>query len=327
MADRPFSVVIPTFNRAAHVAPCLAPFLEEGARGLEVIVVDDGSTDATEAEVEAAALRSRGAEIRYVRQANAGPGAARNRGAGMARSEWIVFHDIDDRWFPWSIGVVQGAIAEAEGAALLFFRTWNFAEDAELALAEPGAIVRAEHPSYYAFDNDRPIPQIGTCNVAVRREVLTAIGGFEERIRCAEDLDLFYRTSDKGRVVTVVSPPVVGYRTNSGDSLSANPAFMRVGMDFLLEGLEQGRYPEPLEAVAHRLGESRRIWSLNYFARGQMEAGYSLILPAWRFLIGQWGPVLYAKTALTPFLSLVRPSRYHFGWAEWQRRRRADASP
>ena len=318
-----FSVVIPTWNRADHVAPCLAPFLLEAARGLEVIVVDDGSTDGTADEVARVAAGSRGAEIRYVRQENAGPGAARNRGWRMARSDWIVFHDIDDRWFPWSIDVVRQVIADADGAALLFFRTWNFAEDAELAKAQGGPVARVEHGSFYGFDNERPIPQIGTCNVGVPRAVLEAIGGFTEAIRCAEDLDLFYRTSDKGRVITVTAPPVVGYRTNSGDSLSANPAFMAVGMDFLLKGLETGRYPDPQSAVAFRLAESRRIWSLNYFARGQMAAGYSLILPAWRFLVGKWGPVLYAKTALTPFLSLVRPSRYHFDWAAWRDRRRA----
>jgi glycosyltransferase involved in cell wall biosynthesis len=317
-----FTVVIPTYNRAHHVAPCLAPFLEPGAAGIEVIVVDDGSSDGTEAEVAAAAERSRGAEIRYAWQANAGPGAARNRGARMARSDWIVFQDIDDRWFPWSIAVVRKALAAADGAALLFLRTWSFAEDADLANAEPAEIVLAEHPDYYAFDMKRPVPHIGTGSVGVPRAVLTDVGGLEERIRCGEDLDFFYRVADKGRVVTVVEPPVVGIRTYSGDSLTANPVFMREGMDFLLERLEAGRFPEPQETVAYALARSRRIWSLNYFARGQMEAGYSLILPPWRFLIRQWGLVLYLKTVLTPFLTLVRPSHYHFNWAAWRARRR-----
>jgi GT2 family glycosyltransferase len=309
-----FSVVIPTYNRAAHVAPCLAPFLLPGAGGIDVTVVDDGSSDDTEAQVLAAAAASRGAEIRYLKQANAGPSAARNRGFRAARQDWVVFLDVDDRWFDWSIDSLKAAMAEAAGASLLFFRTRNFADDAELTDVRPAPLELVTHDSFYTFDGVRPIPQFGTCNVAVRRRLLDEVGGFAESIRCAEDMDLFYRMSGRGPVVTVVQPAIVGYRTNSGDSLSANPVHMRVGMDFLTDGLRNGRYPEPLDVLAKRLDETRRIWGLNYFARGQMAAGYSMILPEWQFLLKQWGPALFTRTVLTPVLALVRPSSYHFDW-------------
>ncbi|MFN7224051.1 MAG: glycosyltransferase family 2 protein [Paracoccaceae bacterium] len=90
-----FSVVIPVYNRPDHARACLAVFTGPDAVGVEVIVVDDGSTDDTAATVEAIAAQSQGARIRLIRQANAGPGPARNRGLSEATSDWVIFHDSD----------------------------------------------------------------------------------------------------------------------------------------------------------------------------------------------------------------------------------------
>jgi GT2 family glycosyltransferase len=310
-----FSVVIPTYNRAAHVAQCLAPFLAEDARGIDVVVVDDGSTDGTEAAVLDAAGRSRGAQIRYLRQANAGPGAARNRGIAEAEREWVVFHDIDDRWFDWSVATLRAAIARAGDASLLFFRAQRFLDDGELAGAAAAPLELAIWKGFTAFAADPAIGVLetwGSCNVALRKVLLEQLGGFEPSIRCAEDVDLFLRVPADGRVAAVMAPAVMGYRTGGADSLSGNPGRTRDGMQFVLRGMRSGRYSPSAGEIAALVGRQYLFLARVYFSEGRWTDAYRLLVPEARLLIGQWGFVTWLKTGLTPVLSLLRPTKYTF---------------
>ncbi|MCF8112160.1 MAG: glycosyltransferase family 2 protein, partial [Desulfobacteraceae bacterium] len=87
------SVVIPVYNRGAWIAEAVDSVLSQDYEPLELIVVDDGSNDAT-GEI----LSSYGSRIRVISQANAGVSAARNRGAAEAAGDWIAFLDSDDYW-------------------------------------------------------------------------------------------------------------------------------------------------------------------------------------------------------------------------------------
>ncbi len=89
------SVVIPTYNRAQMVSEAVRSVLEQTFGDLEVIVVDDGSTDGTRE-----ALKPHADKIRYLRQENSGVSAARNRGIAEARGSLIAFLDSDDLWLP-----------------------------------------------------------------------------------------------------------------------------------------------------------------------------------------------------------------------------------
>ena len=89
------SVIIPSFNRAHCIAGSVESVLAQSFQDLEVIVVDDGSTDNTQ-EV----LARFGNRIRVIRQDNGGVSAARNAGMRAARASWIAFQDSDDMWRP-----------------------------------------------------------------------------------------------------------------------------------------------------------------------------------------------------------------------------------
>ncbi len=101
-----FSVVIPTYNRAGTIGDTLRACLVQSCDDFELVVVDDGSTDATEQAV--AALDD--PRIVYVRQANAGPAAARNRGVREASGSHIAFLDSDDVWQPHYLASVAEAM-------------------------------------------------------------------------------------------------------------------------------------------------------------------------------------------------------------------------
>src|SRR5438045_2731868 len=90
------SVVIPSYNRAHLIGETLDSVLAQDVPGMEILVVDDGSTDATEAVV----LGRYGDRVRYVRQANGGPACARNTGIREASAPLIAFLDSDDLWSP-----------------------------------------------------------------------------------------------------------------------------------------------------------------------------------------------------------------------------------
>jgi len=87
------SVIIPTFNREHFLAEALASVYAQNSVPLQLIVVDDGSTDNT-----AAVVRTWGADLEYVYQTHRGPGAARNTGIAHAKGEWLAFLDSDDLW-------------------------------------------------------------------------------------------------------------------------------------------------------------------------------------------------------------------------------------
>ncbi len=109
-----FSVIIPTFNRLPLLKEALNSVWRQTFSDYEVIVIDDGSTDGT-----AEYLQSRCERMRFFRQTNKGPGAARNLGVSNARGEYLAFLDSDDLWFPWTLDVYRRVIYQGSFPALL----------------------------------------------------------------------------------------------------------------------------------------------------------------------------------------------------------------
>jgi len=120
------SVIIPTFNSASFVADAVASALEQTYPPLEVIVIDDGSTDNTQ-EI----LAPHWNVIRYVKQPNAGAAAARNRGLDIAKGDWVAFLDSDDVWLPEKLEKQAACIQAHCDSALVcvFSRYFVFGDD------------------------------------------------------------------------------------------------------------------------------------------------------------------------------------------------------
>lgn len=316
MPQWPFAVVIPLFNRALLVADALRPFLSEPHAGLEVIVVDDGSTDDGPAVAERLAAESRGASIRVVRQANAGPGAARNTGAALARTDWLAFLDSDDCWFPWTARILRETIERHPDAGLVFLALHRFATTPELATAADGPAERLAHRSYGAFAA-RPASIVhGSGNMAIRRALFEQLGGFDPGLRNGEDMDLFYRAEGKCAVVEVRAPPAVGWRSGRGDQLTGNPEEGVRSLAHRARGLRAGAYPD-LGDGALELAFARSLvtWARIRFSEGHPRHAWRTLALAPALVIRHLGLGVWLKTALTPVLALVRPRTYRFRWS------------
>jgi len=180
------SVVIPAYNAAKTLPACLAACLRQRMPALEVIVVDDGSTDDTPKVV------AEFPEVRYLRQENQGPAAARNHGARAAQGEIIAFTDADcvprEDWLERLTQGFEGGVAAVGG-------TYDIANPESLL----ARLVHEEICTRHARFTEE-VDFLGSFNVAYRKEAFDAVEGFDETFRAAsaEDNDLAYRLQDAG---------------------------------------------------------------------------------------------------------------------------------
>ena len=190
------SIIIPAHNAEATLAKCLEACLEQTHLEIEVIVVDDGSTDAT-------ARIAQGFPVHYVRQENRGPAAARNRGATEAKGDILAFTDADCVPEPCWIERLLGHFAEGVVAV---GGTYGIANPESLFARMVYEEIAARHARF-----GEEVDFLGSFNVAYRRGAFEAAGGFDEGFprASAEDNDLAYRLFDAGGTLRFARDAVV----------------------------------------------------------------------------------------------------------------------
>jgi glycosyltransferase involved in cell wall biosynthesis len=211
------SVIIPAHNTAPFIAETIDSVFHQTFRDFEVIVVNDGSPDTPELE---AALQPYMTRIHYLKQENRGVSSARNTGIRHARGEFLAFLDSDDIWLPDYLETqlrflethpqVDASIADA----LLFGGPAGETTLRMLKNGGPGILAFAEMLR-------REGGQIPSATTARRLRVLEA-GMFDERLRIAEDLELFVRICFPDRAVGYLGQVLVKYRQRPG-SLTDDP--------------------------------------------------------------------------------------------------------
>jgi GT2 family glycosyltransferase len=190
MTDPSFSIVIPTYNRPAPLWQCLAALRrqEYPADRVEVIVVDDGSTCAVDAVVDAFP------QVRLIRQANAGPAAARNTGARAATHAFLAFTDDDCAPRPHWLSEMAASL-RADPTVLVGGCVHNAlpsnacATASQLILDVVNDHFNRDHQRASFFPSD---------NMAMSRQQFLELGGFDESFRCSEDRDLCDRWTMRG---------------------------------------------------------------------------------------------------------------------------------
>jgi glycosyltransferase involved in cell wall biosynthesis len=205
------SVIIPAYNAEGFITDTVRSALDQTYQDLEVIVVDDGSTDGTLAQLE-----SFGPRVRVHRQANSGVARARNTGVGLARGSWIAFLDADDVWLPHKIER-QLAWATRADVPMSFTDRFNFGSIGDLpelqSIVTPmrggDIFVPLMHGNF-----------ITLTSVMIQRELFEEMGGFYTGLNGTEDWDLWLRVAEQ-HPIGFVSEPLVYYRLHEG-GLSRN---------------------------------------------------------------------------------------------------------
>ncbi|MDT7837648.1 glycosyltransferase family 2 protein [Aquabacterium sp. OR-4] len=260
------SVVIPTYNRARFIGAAVASIRAQTYACAEIVIVDDGSRDDT-----AAVVAALGEGIRYIRQDNAGPSAARNRGIQEARGDLVAFLDTDDRWLPDKLMLqVQAmqrdpaialvcadmAIEDGEGRRMV---DSNFAKRDMLAMFErlAGAAI-PEAPRLLLKINF-----INTSTVLARRELLQSLGGFDRRLRYGEDLELWLRIAARHAIACVPSVQEIRVEHDTNVTRSIEP---------MLKG-----YVDMAQVIRDWAGDRMLDWGVHpdaYVAACQADLGY-----------------------------------------------------
>jgi glycosyltransferase involved in cell wall biosynthesis len=184
------SAVITTYNRKAFLAEALQSVFDQDYPNMEVLVVDDGSSDGTYREVCHRPLR-------YLWQPNRGVSAARNRGLAMARGDYVGFLDADDLWCPGKITVQIQRMVEEDAVLSYTDEIW----------IRNGKRVnqRRRHAKYsgYIFDRCLPLCIISPSSALMRRGLVEEAGSFDEALPACEDYDLWLRITAKHPVLFI----------------------------------------------------------------------------------------------------------------------------
>lgn len=215
MSDRDLiSCVLPVFNAERYLAEALDSIFAQSHRPLEVIVVDDGSTDGS-----ARIAESYGAQLQLLTQSNAGPAAARNRGLDAATGAYVAFLDADDLWHPDKLA------RQIE----------RFRQRPELDYCithvETFWTPEFEHLRAHYADprSDRTLAGYLLQSLLCRRATFDTVGRFDPALRTGEDTDWFLRAADAGTVMEVLDAVLVRRRfhpdnmtRHAGDALQDN---------------------------------------------------------------------------------------------------------
>ena len=204
------TVIVPTFNRASMLQQCIDSVLKQTAKPLEIIVVDDGSTDAT-----AILGKEFPPIVRYLAKRNEGKAAALNFALPFARGEWIWFFDDDDVALPRSIEVRLHAISERPDVRLVISRfVWGRDDDA-------GHIVPGEALHWPGFTSADFYPKfLRSCfahlnGALVRRSRIAEVGGFRTDLLASEDYEFTLRIA-RGQAVALCDEPTFIFRQHGG---------------------------------------------------------------------------------------------------------------
>jgi len=277
------SVVIPTYNRAAVVPRAIESVLAQTVTDLEVIVVDDGSSDGTGQILK----KMFGDRIRYFAQANQGVSVARNKGMEEARGEWIAFLDSDDRWekekLEWQFKALERFGPHCSGC-YTDTRLFNHPETRTLfQMAEESY----KHEGMMGVNTDvlRLLVRPGGAGMVVhlssllaRADVMRKTGGFDAKLKYSEDSEFMFRLAmftgfcyvNRPLIWFDRSPPEIRHvgvssEWNKFEFWLRNSQLRLEGLLRLSEGLPK----EVRDVIRERLSTVHRGWTNFYLETGE----------------------------------------------------------
>jgi glycosyltransferase involved in cell wall biosynthesis len=209
VSDPKISVVIPAYNRQAYIGEAVESVLAQEHRPIEIMVVDDGSNDAT------ADVVAQYDDVQYIRRERGGAAAARNTGVEQAQGELLAFLDSDDRWLPDTLERQLAARSSQPHADIVLGYVQHF-YSSDLSPTERAALVCP----------DRTAPGFCVGAMVVTTAVFRDIGPFDETLRLGEFVD-WYARAEEAAVSTLMLDEVVLQRRIHAGHLNQPPIDVR----------------------------------------------------------------------------------------------------
>lgn len=211
--DRLVSVIIPVYNGERYLGEAIESVLAQDHQPIEVIVVDDGSTDNTEA-----IAKRYGSDIIYARQQKRGPATARNKGLEMSHGEFIGFLDADDLWSEHNLSLHLVRLVEDPSLEIV------------LGLSQVMRLQDGDDKATFKKWHD-PILLFLFGAAVVRRSVFKKVGCFDETLHHNEDTDWFMRVREMGISIAIIQEVSLFYRRHESnmthDSVTRNRYFIK----------------------------------------------------------------------------------------------------
>ena len=269
------SVIIPTFDRRRRVVEAVRSVLGQTRPPAEVIVVDDGSRDATLASLgllmaEQASWRG-GTRLRLLASANRGVSAARNLGIRRAHGEWIAFLDSDDAWLPEKLARQLEAVAEQPELLIchcdeIWIRNGRRVNPRRIHAKRGGWI----------YEHCLPRCAISPSSVMLHRRLIEEVGLFDESLPACEDYDLWLRVCAHHPAL-YVDEQLVRKTGGHADQLSRMPALDRYRIRALTKMLADDRLGADLRQMTiETLQEKIQVYRAGVVKRGRHDEAAEL---------------------------------------------------
>lgn len=280
-----FSIIITFYNQRNFIKDAVDSALALRNTGLEVIAVDDASTDGSQEILKQCRDRVQVVCL----ETNQGACAARDRGASLATGEYLVFLDGDDAFLPWALDVYERIVEAKQPKMILAAMSWF---EGSLPAVTPGdtpqEITMVDYSDY--LRRDRPFGNSASALVAAR-EAFEGVNGWLTSFFPAEDHDFALRLGACGRTIQILSPATVQHRAHASNTIN-NVSACIVGVDNLLRRERQGDYP----GGPHRRFERRALIGGVVIHWTRMAARSGRYWDAIAFLFRSWPMVLAAVT-------------------------------
>ncbi len=265
------SVVIPSYNRAHCIEKAIDSVLEQNVDGIEIILVDDGSTDSTRELVQ----EKYGEKVRYFYQENQGIPGARNTGIQNARGDYVAFLDSDDYWRQDKLRQQMALVAEHVEYGLVATCCAKIQQDGSLKERN------RQGKSGWVLKDLFRANFIRTSSVIIRRDCFDGVGLFDESLKEAEDYDLWMRVAAEYPVGFVNESLTVYLDNPNGVSIDS-----LVGRLYRLRALEKDylkkKVPEKL--YKRRLAQNYNRVGRHYLKRGDRKKGLFYLMKAQRLV-------------------------------------------
>jgi succinoglycan biosynthesis protein ExoO len=300
------SVIIAAYNVEAFIARAVESATAQTVPDIEILVVDDASSDATAGIVEN--LAAKDSRIRLLRQeTNRGPSAARNRALGEAVGAWIAVLDADDAWLPERLEKLLAIAAETQSDAvadnqILFDHALQ--QRSGLAFDFPAGVTRLDAGGFFAHPN--PL-RLGILKFLFNRDLFGTSGfAYDESMRFAEDFRLLSEILLSGREIDVTSEAYYVYTTPVGHlsraksagtrSVTSRPSILAL-LDTLEEKYRDRLTPSVVDGLRRCRAMTIQHWTASEITRLRRESDFGRLA---MFLLGHpLGALRYLTTSST----------------------------